>query len=152
MFTIANQSCLRITLLTDIILNVLLSWYRSIIQNWNYPIDILDQSKYRYSARHFHQSHLVELREHVGHVVLVVSADPKYRSLIIARSVMVTKDEWKTRSKRLSKKGRNWTELSEVGWRRQKLDGTVPTRIELRAVARLQNKTRQVSSAEGASR
>ena len=65
---------------------------------------------------------------------------------------MVTKDEWKTRSKRLSKKGRNWTELSEVGWRRQKLDGTVPTRIELRAVARLQNKTRQVSSAEGASR
>ena len=53
--------------------------------------------------------------------------------------------------KRLSKKGRNWTELFEVGWRRQKLDGTVPTRIELRAVARLQNKTRQVSSAEGAS-
>ena len=83
---------------------------------------------------------------------LVMSADPKYRSLIIARSVMVTKDEWKTRSKRLSKKGRNWTELFEVGWRRQKLDGTVPTRIELRAVARLQNKTRQVSSAEGASR
>ena len=81
-----------------------------------------------------------------------MSADPKYRSLIIARSVMITKGEGKTRPKRLSKKGRNWTELSEVGRRRQELDGTVPTRIELRAVARLQNKTRQVSSAEGASR
>ena len=112
----------------------------------------MNQSKYRYSARHFHQSHLVELREHVGHVVLFMSADPKYRSLIIARSVMITKDEGETRSKRLAKKVRNWTELSEVKRRCQKLDGTVPTRIELRAVARLQNKTRQVSSAEGASR
>ena len=65
---------------------------------------------------------------------------------------MITKDEGETRSKRLAKKVRNWTELSEVEQRCQRLDGTVPTRIELRAVARFQNKTRQVSSAEGASR